>query len=251
MRLFLIAFQFLTILPLPFAVRCEEEDLGRSMSFFPLVGLALGALLAGADYLLAPLLPRSVGDLVLIALMSVVTGALHLDGLSDVADGLAARGSRERFLEIMKDSRVGAVGAVALVLGLGLKYQALLAVPLEYKREALLLFPMAARCAQVQMTVGAKRARKDGLGCAFVGGAGLTQLIVACLITLAAGYLLLGLNGVICLLFLFLLTWCLKLWSHQRLGGVTGDVIGCASELNEIFFLLVLLALLRQAGPGA
>src|SRR6185369_2088474 len=135
MRLFLVAFQFLTIVPLPFAVRCEQEDLGRSMSFFPLVGLALGALLAGADFLLAPLLPRGVADLVLIVLLSVVTGGLHLDGLSDVCDGLAARGSRQRFLEVMKDSRVGAVGALSLVLALGLKYQALLAVPLQHKRE--------------------------------------------------------------------------------------------------------------------
>ena len=149
--------QFLTIVPLPVTVRCEEEDLGRSMSFFPLVGLAIGALLAGADFLLAPLLPRGVADLVLVALLSLVTGGLHLDGLSDVCDGLAARGSRQRFLDVMKDSRVGAVGAVALVLGLMLKYQALLAVPPEYKREALLFFPLAARFAQVQMTVGIPR----------------------------------------------------------------------------------------------
>ena len=250
MRLFLIAFQFLTIVPLPVTVRCDEEDLGRSMTFFPLVGLAIGAVLAGADFLLTPLLPRQVADLVLVALLSVVTGALHLDGLSDVCDGLAARGSRERFLDIMKDSRVGAVGAVALVLGLGLKYQALLAVPLEYKREVLLFFPVAARLAQVQMTVGARRARSDGLGSAFVGGARLTQFVLACAFTLAAAYLLLGLNGLGSLLLLSLLTWGIKSWSHQRLGGITGDVIGCASELNEIFCLLFLLALLGRGGQG-
>lgn len=241
MRLFLIAFQFLTIVPLPLTVRCEEEDLGRSMSFFPLVGLALGALLAGSDFLLAPLLPRAVVDLILVTILTVVTGALHLDGLSDVCDGLAARGSRERFLEIMKDSRVGAVGAVALVLGLGLKYEALLALPPEYKRGVLLFFPMAARLAQVQMTVGAKRARANGLGSAFVGGAGLLQLAVASLFTLAAGYLLLKTAAIACVLFLFLLTWGIKSWSHRKLGGITGDVIGCASELNEIFCLLFLL----------
>lgn len=248
MRLFIIAFQFLTIVPLPVSVRCEEEDLGRSMAYFPLVGLAIGALLAGADFLLAPLLPRSVSDLVLIALASVVTGALHLDGLSDVSDGLAARGSRERFLEIMKDSRVGAVGAVALVLGLMLKYQALLAVPPQYKREVLLLFPMAARLAQVQMTVGSKRARKDGLGCAFVGGVGNMQLILAGICTVAVAGLLLGLAGLLSLLLLFLLTVGIKAWAHRKLGGVTGDVIGCASELNEIFCLLFLLALLGRIG---
>ena len=152
MRLFLIAFQFLTIVPLPLTVRCEEEDLGRSMTFFPWVGLAIGALLAGTDFLLAPLLPRAVADLLLVVLNSAVTGGLHLDGLSDVCDGLAARGSRERFLAVMKDSRIGAVGAVALMLGLALKYQALLAVPVAYKREALLFFPLVARFAQVTYT---------------------------------------------------------------------------------------------------
>lgn len=248
MRLFIIAFQFLTIVPLPVTVRCEEEDLGRSMAFFPLVGLAVGALMAGADFLLAPLLPRPVGDLVLVALLSVVTGALHLDGLSDVCDGLAARGSRERFLEIMKDSRVGAVGAVGLVLGLMLKYQALLALPLEHKCAALLFFPMAARFAQVQMTVGSKRARKDGLGHAFVGGAGALQLVLAGAFTVAVSALLLGLSGLVTLLLLFVLTLGVKGWAHRRLGGVTGDVIGCASELNEIFSLLFLLALLGRLG---
>ena len=241
MRLLLIAFQFLTIVPLPCTVRCEEEDLGRSMSFFPLVGLALGGLLAAADFLLAPVLPRAVTDLLLVVLLSVVTGGLHLDGLSDVCDGLAARGSRERFLEVMKDSRVGAVGAVALVLALLLKYQALLAVPLPYKRAVLLFFPLAARFAQVQMTVGAKRARNDGLGCAFIGGAGFGQFALAYAFTLAAAYWLLGLAGIGCTLLLCLLTWSVKSWSHRRLGGITGDVIGCASELNEIFCLLLLL----------
>lgn len=247
MRLFIIAFQFLTIVPLPIPVRCEERDLGRSMALFPLVGLAIGALLAGTDFLLAPLLPRSVTDLLLVVVLSLVTGALHLDGLSDVCDGLAARGSRERFLEIMKDSRVGAVGAVGLVLGLMLKYQALLALPAEHKRQALLFFPMAARFAQVQMTVGSLRARKDGLGSAFIGGAGTLQLVLAGISTVAAAALL-HLSGLLTLLLLFLLTWGIKGWAHRKLGGITGDVIGCASELNEIFCLIFLLALLGQLG---
>jgi len=246
MRLILIAFQFLTIVPLPFTVRCEAEDLGRSMTFFPLVGLAIGGLLAGADFLLAPLLPRGVADLLLVVLNSAVTGGLHLDGLSDVCDGLAARGSRERFLAVMKDSRIGAVGAVALMLGLALKYQALLAVPIEYKREVLLFFPLVARFAQVQMTVGAKRARPDGLGHAFVGGAGIAQFLLSYLFTLAAAFWLLGLNGMACALLLYVFTWGIKRWSHNRLGGITGDVIGCASELNEICSLLLLLVLLQR-----
>jgi adenosylcobinamide-GDP ribazoletransferase len=245
MRLYFIALQFLTIIPLPFAVKCEDRDLGRSMALFPLVGLTLGALLAGLDYLLALRFPRPVTDLLLIACLTVVTGALHLDGLADVCDGVAARGSRERFLAVMKDSRVGAVGVVGLVLALLLKYQALLQIPPEYKREALLFFPLAARFSQVQLTFGAQRARADGLGSAFIGGIGWPQLLVACFTTLAAAWWLFGVRGVACAFLLWLFTQGMKGWSHRKLGGISGDVIGCVSELNEILCLLVILAMAR------
>jgi adenosylcobinamide-GDP ribazoletransferase len=197
----------------------------------------------GADFVLGRILPRQVVDLLLVTLLAAVTGALHLDGLADVCDGLAARGGRERFLAVMKDSRIGAVGVVGLTLGLLLKYQALLQISPEIRREALLLFPTLARFSQVQMAVGSQRARQDGLGALFVAGAGGFQFAVAALLTLAAAFLLLGARGLWCCLAGYLLTWGMKSWSHRRLGGVTGDVIGCVSELNEILCLLVLLAL--------
>ncbi len=248
MRLYFIAFQFLTIIPLPFTPRWRENDLGRSMAFFPLVGLTIGGLLAGTDFLLGAYLPRSVADLLLVALLAGVTGALHHDGLADVCDGLAARGPRERFLEVMKDSRVGAVGVVGIVLGLLLKYQALLAIPPEVKRQALFFFPAVARFAQVQMTVGSRRARKDGLGAACIAGAGGTQLLAAGALTLAIAYLLFGIAGIGCWAVLSLFTAGIRAWSHRRLGGITGDVIGCASELNEIACLLIIVGMNRMQG---
>jgi len=244
MRLYFIALQFLTIIPLPFSIRWEERDLGRSMAVFPLVGLTLGAFLAGTDFIVTPWLPRPVCDLLLITLLSAVTGAIHLDGLADVCDGLAARGSRERFLAVMKDSSIGAVGVVGLMLGLLLKYQALLHIPLEQKREALLFFPLAARFSQVQMTVWAKRARADGLGAAFINGAGLWQFIFAGATTIICALLFFGMRGLYCLITLYLFTWGFKWWFQGRLAGITGDLIGCASELNEIICLLVMLALI-------
>ena len=243
MRLYFIALQFLTIIPLPFSLRWEERDLGRSMALFPLVGLTLGGVLAGIDYILAPWLPRPVCDLLLIAILSVVTGCLHLDGLADVCDGLAARGTRERFLAVMKDPRTGAVGVVGLILALLLKYQALLHIPLQYKRQALLFFPLVARFSQVQMTVWAKQARTDGLGSAFIAGAGGWQLIIAGATTLGLALLLLGARGLYCIIPLYFFTWGLKWWFHKKLGGITGDIIGCTSELNEIIFLVIILAL--------
>ncbi|MBI1921376.1 MAG: adenosylcobinamide-GDP ribazoletransferase [Geobacter sp.] len=244
MRLYFVALQFLTIIPLPFSVRCDERDMGRSMTFFPLVGLTLGVMLAGADWLFSARLPREVGDLLLIVLLSVLTGALHLDGLADVCDGIAARGGRERFLEVMKDSRIGAVGVVGLVLGLLLKYQVLHYIPIEYKRHALFFFPMLARFSQVQVAVNAASAREKGLGVLFAAEAGMLQLAVAGGFTLAAAFLLFGVTGVYVAFILYLLTWGLKAWFHKRLGGITGDVIGCVSELNEIGCMLILLILL-------
>jgi adenosylcobinamide-GDP ribazoletransferase len=243
MRLYLIALQFLTIIPIPFSVSWEERDLGRSMAAFPLVGLTLGALLAAADYILTPWLPRPVSDLLLIAILSAVTGCLHLDGLADVCDGLGARGGRERFLAVMKDSRIGAVGVVGLSLGLLLKYQALLHIPLQQKREMLLFFPLAARFSQVQMTVWAKQARDDGLGSAFIKGAGAWQFLFAGATTIVCAWLLLGTRGIYCILSLYLFTWGLKWCFQRRVGGISGDIIGCTSELNEILCLLILLAL--------
>jgi adenosylcobinamide-GDP ribazoletransferase len=244
MRLFLIAFQFLTIIPLPLTVRCEKNDLGRSTVFFPLVGAAIGGALVAANWLMAPCLPRPLCDALLITLLTLITGALHLDGLADVCDGLAARGSRERFLAIMKDSQVGAIGAVGLVLGLLLKWQALVAVPMELTWQALLLFPALARFGQVLTLTDARHARQDGLGAAFVQGAGKTPLLLAFATVAAGGYFLLGLKGIVALAAVCVLTIIGRIFFQRKLGGLTGDTIGCISELNEILVLLVISAII-------
>lgn len=246
MRYFFIAFQFLTIVPLPFQPRCEEGDLGRSMAFFPLVGLVLGLLLVGLDMLLSLRLPPMAVDLLLVTALTAVTGALHVDGLADVCDGLAARGPRERFLEVMKDPRTGAIGATGVTLSLLLKFVALMAVPAEIKREALLFFPIVGRFSQVQMAVRAQRARSDGLGAAVIGGVGILQMVLAEITVLVAAYLFFGMKGLYIFAVTYLATWRLKVWFHNRLGGVTGDVIGCASELNEILCLLLVAAFFGQ-----
>jgi adenosylcobinamide-GDP ribazoletransferase len=245
MRLFLIAFQFLTIIPLPFTIRCEKDDLGRSTAFFPLVGLLIGGGLVAANWLLSPWFARPLCDALLITLVTLITGALHLDGLADVCDGLAARGSRERFLAIMKDSQVGAIGAVGLVLVLLLKWQALVAVPTELKWQALLLFPALTRFGQVLTMIGARRARQDGLGAAFAQGSGWMALFLAFVTVAAAAFYLLGLKGILALVAVCLFVAAGRIFFQRKLGGLTGDTIGCISELNEILVLLVLSATLH------
>jgi adenosylcobinamide-GDP ribazoletransferase len=240
MRLYLIAMQFLTIIPLPFDTRCQKEDLGRATACFPLVGLTLGGLLVGLYWLMEPWLSRPLTAALLITAMAAVTGALHLDGLADVCDGLAARGNRERFLAIMKDSHVGAVGAVALVLGLLLKWQALLAVPVGITWQALLLFPILGRCAQVQALGGAKHARQDGLGAAIIQGMRSRHLITGLCFAIGACLVLLPVRGMIALTAAFAVTLVIKGYFQNRLGGLTGDIIGCINEIAEIITLIVL-----------
>ena len=243
MRLLLIAFQFLTIIPLSFSFRCEKEDLGRSTAFFPAVGFAIGGLLVACNSFISPWVVSPLCDALLITLLTLITGALHLDGLADVCDGLAARGGRERFLAVMKDSQVGAVGAVGLVLGILLKWQALEAVPSELKWQALLLFPSLARFGQVLTMTGARHARQDGLGAAVAQGTGAAPLFFAFATVAFAAFYLLGPKGLVPLIAVCLLTIAGRMFFQRKLGGLTGDTIGCISELNEILALIVISSL--------
>lgn len=240
MRFYIIAIQFLTIIPLSFAVRCEKDDLGRSTALFPLAGLTIGAILFAISWLISPWLARPLCDVILITALAIVTGGLHLDGLADVCDGLAARGGRERFLSVMKDSQVGAIGAVGLVLALLLKWQALVAVPNEIKLQTLLLFPALARFGQTLMLTGARHAREDGLGAAFVKGCGLGTLSIGSILIIASILWLIGIKGGIALVAVCLFTLAGRLFFQRKLGGLTGDTIGCISELNEILSLIVI-----------
>lgn len=242
MRLYFIALQFLTIIPIPFETRCQGEDLGRSVSFFPLAGLTIGGLLCVVNWLVSPWLARPLVDAILIGVLAAITGVLHLDGLADVCDGLAARGDRERFLSIMKDSNIGAAGAVAVAIGLLLKWQALLAVPENIKWQALLFFPLCSRFAQVLVMAGAQHARSDGLGALFIHGLKRSSLIVSLFATLPLTFLLLQFHGLLLLSGVMITAVAIRAYFQHRLGGITGDIVGCANELCEITALILLSA---------
>ena len=140
---------FLTIFPVANDVEMTPQRLGRSMGLFPAIGLVIGLGLVVVNWLLDSLIPRAVLDCLLVLIMIAITGALHLDGVADLIDGLAGGKDREGALRIMKDSRVGAMGVVGLVMVLLLKYLCLFHVPLEMKSAALIFMPTAGRWMQV------------------------------------------------------------------------------------------------------
>ncbi len=237
---FAVAFQFLTAIPLFRAREFTPRELARSMAAFPLVGLALGLGLAAVHGLGGHRLPGALEGAVLVALLAWATGAFHLDGLADTVDGLAGGWTRERALEIMKDSRVGSVGAAALSLALVTKALALGLLPDPVKVWGLVLTPAAARGAVVYLAYGSTYARpQGGLGTPYTEHLDRRTLGLA-LLGSALPCLALGWVGLAA--FAVVVAWAgwLKGFFHRRLGGVTGDVLGFAEETGEIAFLLTL-----------
>ncbi|MES1164256.1 MAG: adenosylcobinamide-GDP ribazoletransferase [Verrucomicrobiota bacterium] len=235
------AFALLTRVPVP-ARFSTGADLGRAVGFFPLVGLLLGLGAMGMAAGLAGHLPPAVAATGVVALLAAVTGALHLDGVADLFDGLAGgRGDRARVLDIMRDSRIGSAGAVAVVLVLAAKIAAIAALIDARDFLPLLVSPVVARWAVTPQVVLFPTARAEGLGHGFRAGARGRDLAIATVLLAAVGF---ASGGAIIVqqaaasLFVSLV---IGVWLRVRLGGLTGDVYGATIEIAEVLALSVAL----------
>jgi adenosylcobinamide-GDP ribazoletransferase len=238
MKPLVAAFAFLTRLPV-WRGPLRDVDLGRSVSFFPLVGLVLGFALTGLAAALAGTMPPALIAVLLAALLAGLTGGLHLDGFADVFDALAGgRGDRARTLEIMRDSRIGAQGAAALTLLLIGKVAALAHVAERRDLVALLAFPTVARWLAALLIVLFPYARAEGLGRAFSGEAGRAQAAAATAIAVVV-LAVLGAPMIVPALGTAAIVLAFAFWLHRRLGGLTGDVYGAAIELGEVAMLFL------------
>lgn len=235
---FWIALQFLSSLPIRLPGMPQPQELGRSLLFYPLVGLLFGGLLWGLNALLtgAPLMLHAA---LLLTAWVLLSGGLHLDGLADSADAwLGGFGDRERTLTIMKDPRSGPIAVVVLVLVLLLKFCALLAL-IEHSRSAVLLIvPLIGRSALLGVFLTTPYVRAGGLGQALADH-----------LPRRAGWWVLGLSGAACgLLAGEAGVWAIGLavlgfmWLRRvmmrRLGGTTGDTAGALLELLEVLVLV-------------
>lgn len=234
------ALSFLTVLPVSSAQAVSSEELGRSMAFFPVIGLGLGFFLAGCYLALMNLFPPAVCALLVFFLLIFSTGALHLDGVADTADGMYGIRDRAARLRIMKDSRVGAMGVIALLCLFFLKGVTLVAIPPAVQWRVLIALPVVGRWMMVALAVLAPYARSEGgTGRSFVEQAGRRELVIA---TLTLAVVLIGLFsiwGLTLLAALSLAVIILERYFRQRLGGVTGDILGAVCEWSEAFFLLL------------
>lgn len=240
---FWIALQFLSSLPIRLPGMPTPEELGRSLLFYPLVGVLFGAILWALNGLLLGA-PSLLHAALLLTVWVVLSGALHLDGLADSADAwLGGYGDRERTLTIMKDPRSGPIAVVTLVLVLLLKFAALLALIEQQHSVVLIIVPLIARSALLGLFLTTPYVRPGGLGQALADhlprSAGKQVLVISAV----ACVLIAGLSGVWALALAAVVFVGLRQVMMRRLGGTTGDTAGALLELLEVALLVGLVLL--------
>jgi adenosylcobinamide-GDP ribazoletransferase len=237
-----VAALFFTRLPLPSLPVLRPGDERRSTTYWPLIGAGVGAAIACAWWLAAWAWPPGVAAAIALAVGLLLTGALHEDGFADVCDGLGGGRTRERALEIMRDSRIGAFGAIGLVMLLGLKWQAMAALPSAVLPGAVIAAHALSRGSLVAMTFVLPYARVDGR---------TAQRMAGCLDARFAGTVVLSLLPLLLLapaawpacVAAMMLVWAGGFfWFRRRLGGYTGDCLGATQQLGEVAVLLGVLA---------
>ena len=236
----LLAVTFLTRLPLPVRGEVTPDDLRASMAWYPLIGLALGGMGWGIFAGSRRLFPGELLSAVLtIVLLEMCTGALHLDGFMDTCDGLGSGAPRERALEIMKDSRVGAMGVFGAIALLLLKIAAMAALAPAQARLPLLLGMMGARAIPPLDVSWFRYARAQGTAGAFTHGKAPAMLPLALASVLVAAWLIGQWTALVLIVVALGLTLLVQLRIAKLLGGLTGDVYGMGIELTETFMLLL------------
>ncbi|MBM4132859.1 MAG: adenosylcobinamide-GDP ribazoletransferase [Nitrospira sp.] len=240
-RSFVIAWQFLTAIPV--ARSCDDPEPGElasSMGWYPLIGLILGVILAVSDFLLAQVFSDHVVNGLLIVLLVVLTRGLHQDGLADTLDGLAGGRSPVERLAIMRDGRIGAIGATGLALVLGLKYAGLTDLPDEERLTLLLCLPAAGRWAMVVSAISAPYARSEGgLAQPFIAYLSMGHVAWAsCTLGLALLWAVGPVGALSCLAVLGIAVYAMTLFARRLFGGITGDTLGAVNEIAEVLFLL-------------
>jgi len=238
------ALSFLTILPIGRHLAPDERGLARSMAFYPVTGLVIGGLSALGFYLLSLLFPKPLALWLTIGLLGLLTGGLHLDGFADTIDGLACRGTKERVLEVMRDSRVGAFGVIGLILLIGAKYLGLDRFSIQAIPYTIALMTVMGRSSMVLVCYRSTYARSaGGLAKPFTENLGLREVTTSLVTALGIAIVLMGVRGAVVFFGIGLFSLGYRFFFVKKLGGVTGDILGAANELAELFSLLLVVAL--------
>ncbi len=244
MKHFLIALQFLTTLPVSIKSKIKHKDFGSSLLYFPVIGLLIGILLAMSVFLFA-FLPNLVRGAAILIISVVVSGGIHLDGFADTCDGFYGNKPKERILAIMRDSHIGAMGALGIICLLILKFSLIVSFQSEILWRVLIAMAVFSRWTQVLACKTYPYVRKEGKAKHFIEQASKLTVFTGGAFTLVLFLLLLQLKGLALFSLSTAIVFLFLRFIKKKLGGMTGDTIGAASEVGEVLILLFSIILVN------
>ena len=240
---FLTAVRFLTIIPLPGRREVSPEEVGRSIVYFPLVGVIIGLILVGLNWLLGLFLPSALVTVLLVVSLVVISGALHLDGFVDTCDGIGGHKTVEERWRVMQDSRAGGFGIIGVCCLLLVKYVSMSGVPDSWLMQTLVLMPVVSRWAMVYAVFAYPYAKPSGLGKVFKQVASWPRFVIATFITLAVVVVLASLTGFVIMLAIWVIVIAMAAYLKGKFGGLTGDTYGAINEVAEVCVLILVCML--------
>jgi cobalamin 5'-phosphate synthase/cobalamin synthase len=243
MASFLTALAFLTRIPVPNAT-CTPEAIGRSAAMFPVVGALVGAVEVLVLWMCRRAMPPTLTATLIVLTGIVLTGALHLDGLADMADGFGGGRTREDVLRIMRDHQIGTYGAIALIMTLLLQISAIASlIERDAAARFLVVAPTASRWAMVLLGRRLPYARPDaGLGRALTDHVHDREVWESTALALAITAGLARGSGIVSLALTLALTVGVGFVCWRRIGGVTGDTLGANAVLCETMIVMAAVA---------
>lgn len=239
-------FQFFTTMPIPVNLKVNEEDFGKGLIFAPIVGLFIGCLISVGFFLFESLFPLNVTAALTLVLYIIITGGLHLDGLGDTFDGLFSNRSKERMLEIMRDSRVGTNAVLAVSCLLLFNFTMISSLNGINALKILVLMPVSGRIGSlIGAGISCYARSGQGLGKSFIDCCGPREIFAGVILYIAIFYGILGLPGIIIGTVPCLSAVCLTWFFSKKIGGTTGDILGAVCELNQAVFLMTAYIFLK------
>jgi adenosylcobinamide-GDP ribazoletransferase len=241
----LVAIQFLTRLPVPLNSAASEEELRNASAYFPLVGIIVGVGAAGVFVLAQYVFPITICVFLAIIFATLITSAFHEDGLADAVDGFGGGWTKDRVLEIMRDSRIGTYGTLALIFLVLGKYNFLSLLPPRQIWRWLIVAHTASRWTILPLSASLSYARAEGQGKLVAKQIGASAILIGTVTLLVTLVLLPWKAAASALLVTVLVTILCGLYYRARIHGITGDCLGATNQLTEVALHLTAAVLLR------
>lgn len=245
MKGFLIALQFLTRFSFSVKLKLQKDEFSSAIKYFPAVGLFLGGILVLVAFVGQQIFQPFTTVIMLVCVEILITGGLHLDGFMDTCDGIFSGAPREKMLTIMKDSRVGAMGVIGLIILVLLKVAFLNEMYGPYFLTLLLVMPLVGRWAMVLVLGFYPYARREGLGGLFQRRVRYKDLLGASFLSIVVLFISLPRFLWVSIILTAISVLVFSLWINKLLKGHTGDTYGAVNEFTEVFFLFCSVLVIR------